>query len=90
MRSTAGWAHFVTSEHEARILDRIDRFADNPGEVNPVGSGISEMRISYGPGYRVYYVQRGDEYVRLLAGGDKASQTKDIARAKRLLKEYEE
>jgi len=75
----------------AKILIRIERLAKgNPGDVAPVGEGVSELRIDYGPGYRVYYVQRGTLYVLLLAGGDKSTQTKDIARAKRLLTEYEE
>jgi putative addiction module killer protein len=75
----------------ARILVRIDRLANgNPGDVEPVGGGISEMRINYGPGYRVYYVQRGTRYILLLAGGDKRGQSRDIARAKRLAAEYQE
>ena len=75
----------------ARILVRIARLASgNPGDVAPVGDGISELRIDSGPGYRVYYVQRGTRYILLLAGGDKSSQAKDIARAKRLAGEYEE
>jgi putative addiction module killer protein len=54
------------------------------------GDGVSELRIDYGPGYRVYYVQRGTRYVLLLAGGDKGTQGRDIALAKRLVDEYEE
>jgi putative addiction module killer protein len=53
----------------------------NPGDVKPVGSGVSEMRIDYGPGYRVYYVQRGEVLVLLLCGGDKRTQDADIKRA---------
>ena len=69
----------------ARIMIRIDRLAlGNPGDVKPVGEGISELRIAYGPGYRVYFVQRGDVVVILLCGGDKATQSRDIARAKLL------
>ncbi len=56
----------------------------NPGDVRPVGGGISEMRIDYGPGYRVYYLQRGQQLLILLAGGDKDSQEQDIARARNL------
>lgn len=56
----------------------------NPGDVRPVGGGISEMRIDYGPGYRVYYLQRGQQLIILLAGGDKDSQEQDIARARNL------
>lgn len=69
----------------ARIQIRIDRLAlGNPGDVRPVGSGISEMRIDYGPGYRVYFSQRGPEIVILLCGGDKTTQTSDIEKAKRV------
>ena len=69
----------------ARIQIRIDRLAlGNPGDVRPVGSGISEMRIDYGPGYRVYFSQRGSEIVILLCGGDKTTQTSDIENAKRV------
>ena len=69
----------------ARIQIRIDRLAlGNPGDVRPVGSGISEMRIDYGPGYRVYFSQRGSEIVILLCGGDKTTQTSDIEKAKRV------
>ena len=58
----------------ARIEIRIDRLAlGNPGDVKPVGGGVSELRIAYGPGYRVYFVQRGDLLVILLCGGDKQS-----------------
>lgn len=73
----------------ARIAKRIDRLAlGSPGDVKPVGEGISEMRIDYGPGYRVYYAQRGMQIVLLLCGGDKASQERDIRRAKALAKEW--
>jgi putative addiction module killer protein len=69
----------------ARIQIRIDRLAlGNPGDVRPVGSGISEMRIDYGPGYRVYFSQRGSDLVILLCGGDKTTQTSDIEKAKRV------
>lgn len=65
----------------ARIQARLDRLAGgNPGDVKPVGGGISEMRINYGPGYRVYYMQRGPVVVILLCGGDKSSQRSDIAK----------
>ena len=69
----------------ARILVRIKRLTDgNPGDVKPVGEGVSELRINYGPGYRVYYKQFGESIVILLAGGDKRTQTKDIKTALRL------
>ena len=59
----------------------------NPGDVRPVRSGVSEMRIDYGPGYRVYFVRRGDAVVVLLCGGDKRNQDRDIARALELAQE---
>jgi putative addiction module killer protein len=67
----------------ARIQVRLDRMATgNPGDVKSVGDGISEMRIDYGPGYRVYFMRRGSLTVVLLCGGDKSTQDKDIAQAK--------
>jgi putative addiction module killer protein len=63
----------------AKVLARIERLiGGNPGDVRPVGSDVSELRINYGPGYRVYYLQRGTTLIILLAGGDKSSQVKDI------------
>ncbi len=71
-----------------RIDIRIRRLSlGNPGDVKPVGEGVSELRVDYGPGYRVYFVQRGDEYVVLLAGGDKSTQDRDIRQAKALARE---
>lgn len=71
----------------ARIDIRIRRLSlGNPGDVRPVGAGISELRIDYGPGYRVYFVRRGRALVILLAGGDKSSQQRDIARARSLVR----
>lgn len=72
-----------------RILKRIDRLASgNPGDVAPVGSGVSELRLDVGPGYRVYYLQEGDALVLLLCGGDKSTQPKDIAQAHELAEEW--
>lgn len=72
----------------ARILKRLDRAGQgNLGDVAPVGGGISEMRIFYGPGYRVYFVQRGAELIVLLCGGDKSTQAADIGEAKAMAKE---
>jgi putative addiction module killer protein len=66
----------------AHILVRIERLtAGNPGDVKPVGAGVSEMRIDYGPGYRVYFKKIGKQAVILLAGGNKSSQSKDIKTA---------
>lgn len=75
----------------ARILLRIDRLGlGNPGDVEPVGSGISEMRIDYGPGYRVYYQQRGAAVALLLCGGTKKTQAADIKRAKEIARTWQE
>ena len=72
----------------ARIPVRIDRLAaGNPGDVKPVG-GVAEMRIDYGPGYRVYYLQDGPKLILLLCGGDKSSQQNDIANAHRIADEW--
>ncbi len=62
----------------------------NPGDVKSVGSGISEMRIDYGPGYRVYFVQRGAAVVVILCGGDKRTQTADIKRAIKIAADWKE
>lgn len=75
----------------ARIQARIERLAwGNPGDVSPVGEGVSEMRLDYGPGYRVYFKRRGDALIVLLAGGDKSTQAKDIRAALRLARGLEE
>ena len=68
-----------------RVLVRIERLASgNPGDVKPVGEGVSELRINYGPGYRVYFKQQGQVIIILLLGGDKQTQAKDIQRALQL------
>jgi putative addiction module killer protein len=75
---------------KAKIISRIERLADgNPGDVKPVGNGISEMRVHYGPGYRVYYCQQGETIVIILCGGDKDSQAKDIETAKEIKESLE-
>ena len=75
----------------ARIQARIERLAaGNPGDVKPAGEGVSELRIDYGPGYRVYFKKRGRTLIILLAGGDKSSQAKDIKVAQRLARDLAE
>jgi putative addiction module killer protein len=87
----SGWLHDLRdAKARTKILVRIQRLADgNPGDVGPVGEGVSELRLHYGPGYRVYFVSRGAEIVLLLCGGDKSSQARDIETAKRLAKTEE-
>ena len=89
VRKTDVFAEWLDSMRDirarARVMVRIERLADgNPGDVSPVGEGVSEMRISYGPGYRVYYKQQGSGVVVLLTGGDKHTQARDIRIALRL------
>ena len=73
-----------------RIGARIDRLSfGNFGDVKPVGEGVSELRLDFGPGYRIYFVQRGDVLVILLCGGDKSSQVRDIAKAKQMAQELD-
>lgn len=89
VRQTETFAKWLRSLHDSnaklRIAARMKRMAfGNFGDVKPVGSGVSEMRVDYGPGYRVYFVQRGGTVVILLCGGDKRTQDKDITEAKRL------
>jgi len=75
----------------ARILVRIDRLIDgNPGQHRDLTDGVSELKIDLGPGYRVYYAQRGTRLLLLLAGGDKSTQQKDIAKAIQLTKDFKE
>lgn len=73
----------------ARVLVRINRLAaGNPGDVKPVGQGVSELRIPYGPGYRIYYLHDGDQVILLLTGGDKSSQDADIRQAHQIAAEW--
>ena len=83
--------HLKDIDARARINVRIKRISltGNFGDVKSVGDGVYEMRIDYGPGYRVYYSRRGNEIVLLLIGGDKSTQQKDVEKAKRLNAEYE-
>jgi len=75
----------------ARILVRVDRLIDgNPGQHRNLSEGVSELKIDYGPGYRVYYTQRGERLLLLLIGGDKSSQPKDIEAAMRLARNFKE
>jgi putative addiction module killer protein len=75
----------------ARIGSRIRRLEQgNPGDTRSLGAGLTEMRIDYGPGYRVYYVRRGAVFIVLLCGGDKRTQQRDIKRARTLAEELEE
>ena len=86
IRQTEVYARWFDSLRDRRARSRIDvrirRLSlGNPGDVRPVGEGVSELRIDYGPGYRVYFVQRGPALVVLLAGGDKDTQDRDIRTA---------
>ena len=92
IRQTPTYAAWFSSLRDrvakARIDIRIRRLSlGNPGDVRPVGEGVSELRIDHGPGYRVYFVPHGTLLVVLLAGGDKSSQTRDISTAKKLASE---
>ena len=74
-----------------RVLSRVDRLSEgNPGDVKPVGSGISELRIDFGPGYRMYFMKRGLLVIVLLAGGHKRTQQADIRRAIKIAKDWKE
>ena len=89
IRKTEAFAQWLDGLRDlrarARVQIRIERFAAvNPGDVQPVGEGVSEMRIDYGPGYRVYFKRIGRAIVILLAGGDKRTQAADIKTALRL------
>src|SRR5262245_52724394 len=94
IRQTRVYARWIEALRDrnarARIDARIGRLVlGNPGDVRPVGGGVSELRIDYGPGYRVYYMQHGDLLIVLLCGGDKSEQSRDITRAKQLALEWE-
>lgn len=89
VRRTADFARWLDGladiRARAKIMVRIDRLtAGNPGDIKSVGGGVSEMRIDYGPGYRVYFTRRGNALIILLAGGEKSSQARDIRTAQRL------
>ena len=74
-----------------RVISRIERLSGgNPGDVKPVGAGVSELRLDYGPGYRVYFMQRGALVIVLLAGGDKRTQDADIKRALKIAEEWKD
>ena len=95
IRKTEAFAQWLDGLRDlrarARVQIRIERFAaGNPGDVQPVGEGVSEMRIDYGPGYRVYFKRIGREIVILLAGGDKRTQPADIKTALRLARNLSE
>ena len=89
IRKTETYAQWIDNlrdiQARARVQVRIERLAaGNPGDVKAVGEGVSELRIDYGPGYRVYFTKRGRELIILLAGGDKTTQSADIKVALRL------
>ena len=95
VRKTAVFVQWLDSlrdiQARARVQARIERLTvGNPGDVEPVGEGVSELRINYGPGYRVYFKKRGRELIILLAGGDKNTQAKDIKAALRLARDLSE
>ncbi|MEX2163164.1 MAG: type II toxin-antitoxin system RelE/ParE family toxin [Sulfuricaulis sp.] len=95
IRKTAHFAQWLDDlkdiQARARVQARVERLAvGNPGDVEPVGEGVSELRINYGPGYRVYFKKRGRDVIILLAGGDKSTQAKDIKAALRLARNLSE
>jgi putative addiction module killer protein len=95
IRKTDAFAQWLDTlqdiQGRARVLARIERLAaGNPDDVEPVGDGVSELRINYGPGYRVYFKRRGLELIILLAGDDKSTQARDIKTALRLARDLTE
>ncbi len=95
VRQTAMFTKWIRNLADRRarlaIAKRIDRLAfGHAGDAKPVGGGVSELRIHMGPGYRVYFMRRGDTVIILLCGGDKDSQSRDIARAQTLAEEFQE
>ena len=95
IRKTAVFAKWIDKLNDirarARVQARIERLAmGNPGDVKPLGEGVSELRIDYGPGYRVYFKKKGLKIIVLLAGGDKRTQSRDIKAALRLARDLEE
>jgi putative addiction module killer protein len=95
IRSTAAFDRWLKRLRDqrgrAKILARLDRLLEgNPGDVRWVGEGVTEMRIDFGPGYRVYFTQIGDASFVLLLAGDKGSQKRDIAKAQQLASEFDD
>lgn len=95
IRQTEVFARWINGLRDDRARTRIEAriyrlSLGNPGDVKPIGDGISELRIDYGPGYRVYFVKQGPVIVILLCGGDKRSQKRDIAMAKTFARELKE
>jgi putative addiction module killer protein len=95
VRKTDIFAHWLDALRDlharARVQARIERLiAGNPGDVRPVGEGVSELRVDYGPGYRVYFKQQGRTLIILLAGGNKSSQSSDIKLALRIARTISE
>jgi putative addiction module killer protein len=95
LQQTATFKNWRSQLKDARALgliaSRLDRLSfGHMGDVEPIGEGISELRIHYGSGYRIYFKRRGNTIIILLCGGDKSTQTKDIRAAKRLARELDE
>lgn len=95
IRQTTEFRDWLTElrdrQARVRINDRLKRLAKgNAGDTKSVGDGVQELRMPFGPGYRIYYMWRGEVLILLLTGGDKDSQARDIARAKRMAKEADD